>query len=259
MLALGTIIVVILISLLVARVATAAFMLTGLSREASKFQARSALTGVGFTTMEAEMVVNHPARRRIAMMLMLLGSAGLVTVIATLILTFVNAEPTQTLERLGVLIVALATLLLLARTPWVNRLLNRLIGFGLARWTSVTDQGLAELLHLGGDYGVAEVAVDDHDWIAGHTLAELNLRAEGVAVLALVLPNGTFIGAPVFELQPKPGDTLVLYGPADRLEDLDHRRDGSEGEKARASAVANQRERVRLETRERQRSEAERR
>lgn len=42
--------IVILVSLLVTRVATAALMLTGRSRDAARFQARSALTGVGYTT-----------------------------------------------------------------------------------------------------------------------------------------------------------------------------------------------------------------
>jgi len=36
-----------------------------LSVEAAHFQARSALTGVGFTTSESELIVGHPARRRI--------------------------------------------------------------------------------------------------------------------------------------------------------------------------------------------------
>ncbi len=257
-LALGTIIVVVLVSLLVARVATAAFMLTGLSLEVSRFQARSALTGSGFTTLESEMVVNHPVRRRIAMTLMLLGSAGLVTVIATLILSFANADREQTLERLGILILALTILVLLSRTRLVDQLLNRAIGFGLARWTDVTDSGLARLLHLGGDYGIAEVAVDDHDWIAGRTLAELDLRAEGVAVLALVCSNGSFIGAPVFDITTRPGDSLILYGPERRLEDLDRRRTGIEGEQARVGAIAEQLERIRVETQERERSDAER-
>ena len=256
-LALGTIIIIVLVSLLVARVATAAFMLTGLSREVSRFQSRSALTGSGFTTSESEMIVNHPVRRRIAMTLMLLGSAGLVTAIATLILSFANADREQTLERLGVLIVALAILVVLSRTRYVDQLLNRMIGFGLSRWTDVTDSGLARLLHLGGDYGIAEVAVDDHDWISGRTLAELDLRAEGVAVLALVCSNGAFIGAPVFDITTRPGDSLILYGPERRLEDLDRRRTGAEGEQARVGAIAEQLERIRIETKERERSDAE--
>lgn len=58
-------------------------------------------------------------------------------------------------------------------------------------------------------------------------------------------------------MKTRPGDTLVLYGPARRLEDLDHRRIGAEGERARVSAVAEQLERVRLEAREREQADSE--
>jgi hypothetical protein len=49
------------------RVATSALVMTGMARESARFQARSAFLGVGFTTGEAESVVDHPVRRRIAM------------------------------------------------------------------------------------------------------------------------------------------------------------------------------------------------
>ena len=41
---------VVAVSILVTRIATRAFMLTGLSRDAARFQARSIITGTGFTT-----------------------------------------------------------------------------------------------------------------------------------------------------------------------------------------------------------------
>ena len=53
MAAIATVFVVVIVSLLVTRVATVALTLTGMSREMVRFQARSALTGVGFTTSEA--------------------------------------------------------------------------------------------------------------------------------------------------------------------------------------------------------------
>lgn len=92
MFAVASLLVVILLALLVMRVATVVLTLTGLSRESARFQARSALTGVGFTTREAESVVNHPVRRRVVMLLMLIGSAGVISVVTTLILSFAGAE-----------------------------------------------------------------------------------------------------------------------------------------------------------------------
>ena len=82
-----TLLTVLTLSVIVTRIATVALLHTGLSREAAQFQARSAFTGVGFTTTEAESVVNHPVRRRVVMLLMLVGNAGIVSVIASLLLT----------------------------------------------------------------------------------------------------------------------------------------------------------------------------
>ncbi len=83
MVALFTLLSIIAVSIVVNRIATKALEHTGLSTEAARFQSYSAFTGTGFTTEEAEGVVNHPARRRIVMALMLLRNAGLVTAIST--------------------------------------------------------------------------------------------------------------------------------------------------------------------------------
>jgi hypothetical protein len=66
-----------------------------MARDTAKFQARSAFTGVGYTTEEAEQVTRHPVRRRIAMLLMFLGNAGTVTVIASLILGLSETNETS--------------------------------------------------------------------------------------------------------------------------------------------------------------------
>ena len=83
MVAILTLLVTLTATLVITRIATVALMVTGLSREAARFQARSALTGVGFTTLESEKVTNHPVRRHIIMILMLTGNVGIVTVLAT--------------------------------------------------------------------------------------------------------------------------------------------------------------------------------
>src|SRR3954468_23096849 len=91
-----SVIIVVLVSLIVARVGTVALTLTGMSRESARFQARSAFFGVGFTTNEAESVVGHPVRRRIIMWLILLGNAGVVTTMGTLLISFAGRGDTLT-------------------------------------------------------------------------------------------------------------------------------------------------------------------
>ena len=48
----------ILISFLFVRAASIAFMMTGLDKNKARFQALSAFSGTGFTTKEAESIVN---------------------------------------------------------------------------------------------------------------------------------------------------------------------------------------------------------
>ena len=62
MLAVVSLLLIITLSLLMTRIASVALVHTGLSREVARFQARSAFSGVGFTTSEAESVVAHPVR-----------------------------------------------------------------------------------------------------------------------------------------------------------------------------------------------------
>ncbi len=241
MVALASVLLVALVSLLITRVATMALTLTGLSGEVARFQARSALSGVGFTTSEAESVVTHPVRRRIVLVLMLAGSAGIVTVMATLLLSFVNADREQALLRLAVLAGGLAVILVISKSPTVDRWLSRVIARALTRWTDLDARDYERLLHLADDFAVVELVIRPEDWIAGRTLAELNLRDEGVAVLGVQRPDGSYVGSPISTTRINHYDTLVAYGPAARLSELDQRPRGSRGDEAHHQAVAEQR------------------
>ena len=65
MTAIFSLLVVLTISFLITRLGTAALTLTGVSHELARLQAVSAFTGVGFTTTESELIVEHSVRRRI--------------------------------------------------------------------------------------------------------------------------------------------------------------------------------------------------
>ncbi|HEU5044028.1 MAG TPA: hypothetical protein VFT75_07830, partial [Nocardioidaceae bacterium] len=59
---------------LILRVGTVALTLTGVSRDVARFQVRSAFFGAGYTTTEAEAIMNHPLRRRIVQLLIVWGA-----------------------------------------------------------------------------------------------------------------------------------------------------------------------------------------
>lgn len=238
-----SLLVVLAISVIVTRIATVALLHTGMSREAAQFQARSAFTGVGFTTTEAETVVNHPVRRRVVMLLMLLGSAGIVSVIASLLLTFIHTSPTSISwpYRILLLCAGLPLLWLFAASKWVDRWLSRWIAWALKRWTHIGVRDYHGLLHLSDDYQITEEAVKSGDWLANKTLAESALRDEGVIVVGIQRPDGSYVGAPKGQTRIEEGDLLILYGRDPVLQELDQRCCGPNGDKAHRQAIAEQR------------------
>ena len=241
MAALISVFIAITLSLLITRIATEALTLTGLSRATASFQARSAFTGAGFTTAESEAVVKHPVRRRIIMWLIFLGNAGIVTVISSLVLTFVSTNSIQNgLSRLLYLFLGLAILWLFATNKAFNRLLTRLVRKALRRWTDLDLRDYARLLHLRGEYQVSEIEVEDDSWLANKKLKELRLRDEGIAVLGIQRNDGSYVGAPHGDTCVCPGDTLILYGRKTALMELDIRREGIAGEEAHQQAIATQ-------------------
>jgi hypothetical protein len=240
MAALISVFVVAAISIVITRIGAIALTHTGLSSEVARFQARSAFLGVGFTTNEAEAVVNHPVRRRVVSALILLGNVGIVSAGASLVLSFTRATGQQAAVRAAVLAAGLTALVLLVRLPAVSRAMSHVIDAALRRWTDLEVRDYEELLELGGDYGVMELLVEDGDWLAGHTLAELGLRDEGVVVLGLRRPGSDYLGAPGSGTLIQAGDTLTIYARTSRLCELDERRPGEHGDAAHRDAVAEQ-------------------
>lgn len=240
MIAIATLLIVVTVSLLVTRVATVVLVATGLSREEARFQARSALSGTGFTTAEAESVVRHPARRRVVMLLMLLGNAGLVAAASTLILGFRGGNAGQLSLRVVELVAGMFLLVVVSRSRRVDRVLTDLIARFVNRHTTLVRRDLSGLLQLSGDYSVGELAVMEGDWMAGKRFSELGLRDEGVVVLGLTRASGRYIGAPTGITEVWPGDVLVVYGRSSSLAELDDRRRGPAGDRQHHDATRRQ-------------------
>jgi NhaP-type Na+/H+ and K+/H+ antiporter len=238
MVAVGSLILVLLLSLIVVRISAEALILTGMSRQAALFQARSAWTGTGFTTAEAEQAVNHPVRRQIISTLMFLRSVGLVTAASTLMLSFVSVEQRgEGALRLLVLTGGLAVVWYVAQSRWISVWMSRVIARALKRYTDLDTRDYAGLLHLAGEYAVMELKVQEGSWLAGHPLQDLRLPEEGVLVLGITHPEGRYEGAPRGGTAVRAGDTLVLYGRSSELAELGRRRAGREGEAERNVSV----------------------
>jgi hypothetical protein len=196
MVAILSLLVILSVSILITRIATVVLVHTGLSREMARFQARSAFTGVGFTTSESERLVHHPVRRRVVFTLMLLGNAGFVTAISSLVLGFVSPVDGSALwVRVLSLTGGLVVLFLAAKSGRIDVHLSRLIIWALRRYSSVDLKDYASVLHLAAGYEVSEVTVRQSDWLTGKRLYESGLREEGINVLGIQRRRGGGISA----------------------------------------------------------------
>ena len=249
MIGLVAFIVVVLLSLLVTRVAAIILRRTGLSPDAARFQARSAFSGVGYTTSEAESIVNHPVRRRVAMTLMLLGSAGVVTALATLFLSL-RGGGEGALTRLGIIVLVLVAAVVVSRTPMFDRAIAPVADWAMRRWDRLNATDYAAVLEVRRGYGVAEVPVAEGSWLAGGTLEGLALRDEGIAVLGVHRVAGGYVAVPGAATVLQGGDVLTAYARLELLGALAERPAGAEGDAVHAEAVEEHRFESELDRRE---------
>jgi hypothetical protein len=238
MIGVASLLVFALLALLVTRVATVMLRVTGLSHEAARFQARSAFSGVGFTTAESEDIVGHPVRRNIVLVLMLLSTAGIITTIGSLLLSFATTSSArETAIRAALIAAGLLLLWAAASNRWVEFRLSKIIESSLRRFTDLDVQDYVRLLHISADYSITEIGIGRDDWLRGLPVGAFQLGQEGVVVLGIRHDDGQYVGAPPADATFEPGDTAVVYGRTDALDELQARRAGADGDRAHERAV----------------------
>lgn len=209
-----SIFVLLSLSVFVTRVAAVSLRLTGLDEKTARFQALSAFTGTGFTTSEAETIVNYPVRRRIVSILMIVGNLGLVTVVATLVASLVQTEGDvdAVMVQLVWLLAGLVLLWFLMLNGVADRIMCALIGRFLLATTSLGKRQFQRLLQVGDGYSVCEhsavrVILDADGRLDAAALAESGLR-----VLAMRSTDGTLSHGDFSATTVRDGDTLILFG-----------------------------------------------
>jgi hypothetical protein len=224
---------VLVVSFIVVRIGAIAFQLTGLEWSMAKFQAISCFTSTGFTTKEAEHIAGHPQRRRIASTLMVLGHAGLVTMIATLVNSLRTQEVMeQTFLKpifrfdLSPALVQFIHLIILVTGVYliykfftnalIARKLTELLRKRVIKRRTLKSISHEELLVATGGYGVATVRIREDHPILGKPLYESGLRKEDINVLAIVRGSETMPN-PDANMRILKGDELICFGKLEHI------------------------------------------
>jgi MFS family permease len=207
----GILLVTILVSFIIVRVGAFALQLTGIEPDIARFQALSAFSGTGFTTTEAERVVRHRTRRRIVSILIILGNAGLVTIIATLVASFTQVSGYGWFFiRLAIILVGI---LVLYRLIIGSRVGNRILGWlrrPLLNRITREAPAIEEIFHMEKGWGLSLVMIRGKSKNIGLSLADV--RAEGDIEILAIDRADAYLTQPDSEEEIMEGDRLVVFG-----------------------------------------------
>ncbi len=256
MIAAITLFLVVALSALITKIATIALIHTGLSTQSARFQARSAYTGAGFTTSESEKIMNHPLRRKIVFNLMLVGNAGIVTVMSSLILTFVLPDTVSSkLYGLGIVIIGLSLVWWAIQSKWVDRVLSKIINRMLKKYTDLDILDYAAVLHLKDDYKISEKKVEEDNWMANKSLKEPDLRHQDNTIVGIDRDHCDYIGSPTGSFQILPGDVITVYGKAEVIKNLISRKEDFVASMTHQEYVEKENKRIKEQETKRNKSE----
>ena len=188
-----------------------ALEMTGMDKSMARFQALSAFSGTGFTTREAETVVNHPRRRKIITALMILGNAGIVSVIATFVLSLRSTNffrPSLNILFIGI---ALFFLYRVAASEKVAGKLTSRIRKTLVERFHIEKVQIEELLQQAEGYGAALVLIGKESPMVGLSLGKSGLAEEDIVVLSIER-DSDIIPVPKAQNKIREGDRLMCFG-----------------------------------------------
>ena len=213
------IVLVIAIAFFIVKIATVALKMTGLDEKKAFFQALSAYTGTGFTTRDSELVIQNDIRRKIMMFLMILGNAGLITVITTVVISFARTNVTSAIINVGIVLLVILILFKILTHKGVTKFLNDKIEARLEKRPLFQKRPVEEILHIAKSYGIAEVSVKENCRDLGKNLSESSLRENDILVLAIERENAV-IPTPKATDRILLGDTLICYGKLSNIEKI---------------------------------------
>ena len=209
----------ILISFLFVRAAGIALMMTGLEKKKARFQALSAFSGTGFTTKEAELVINHPVRRKIVSWLMIMGNAGIVTVIVTTTSSLATSRGSQLPINVVVLVVGIFLIYKIATYKKFIRKWEHFIEKKLIKSPTFEEAATEDLLHFLEGYGLIKKIISEKSSLIGSSLSKCRLSEKGLLVLGIERGKN-WIPTPKANEKLQQGDSLIIYGPLNVLKDL---------------------------------------
>jgi hypothetical protein len=207
---------VIIISVLVVRAGAIALVFTGMEESKARFQALSAFTRTGFTTREAETVMRDPRRRSIVTWLIIIGNAGLVTVIVTATSSLTSTTGPWLWINVLVLAVGIYLIYLIVKRTPLLAMWQRFVEKRVKPSPFMEESAPEDLLHFGKGYGLLRIPITPDSPLVGRLLARAN-KPENDFWIVGIERGKLWFSLPTSKATIREEDKLVIYGELDYL------------------------------------------
>ena len=212
------VVIIVVIFFFIVRVATIILKLTGMDEETARFQAISAFTGTGFTTAAAETILDDKIRSKTVSVLMVLGKVGIVSVIASLFLSFGKDNLAADLSKAIIILAFIAVLYKMTTLKGFSRTLNKFIEKRIVARGLTKQKTLEELFSLPKGYGLAQLTITGKNKEDGLSLAEAGFIKKDILVLSIERKE-QLIPFPHAGDTINKGDKLLCYGVIDNIKE----------------------------------------
>ena len=219
----------IIVVVFIVQIGAIAFELTGMTWQQSKFQALSCFTGTGFTTRESELVTRNPQRRKVASVIMILGHAGNISLLATFInylrtiftenvvryLPFTNIVIPVALWQVGRLLILLIVLFFVYKYFFKSLLWIKLavrIKKRLKRGKLISNVTFEEMSLGDSNFGVLRLVIKDYDEFVNKTIMESRFKVLTGLQILTIERNHKMMPNPTPETILQTGDILYCFG-----------------------------------------------
>ncbi len=216
-------IVFIFIYLMIVEIFVMLFRITGLPDEKARFQVVSMLTNSGYTTREAELVVNSRIRRKLSRFVMMFGYAFTVTIVSTVVNIFLQFRQSMTwgaVASIPMIVIVVVIAWFVRRSKWLNHLVDKIIQKIANKFIYKTQTNPIIIIDKYGELSIARIDIKFMpEKLNNITLIDSKVRAEyGINFLVRKNSDGEVI--PKADTVFQVGDTLVVMGKESSIRDL---------------------------------------
>jgi len=190
--------------------------ITGLELSKARFQIISILTHTGITTRESELIVQHPVRRRIASILMIVSYLAQATLI-TLLFDMIYRNGNNLFVVFIVLSGFLIFIIAVTRNKFIlekfESIAEKIL---IKRIKSIKGSRIDTILNLSPEFSVFEILIDEKSQICNKTLRETKLKENYIQVLKIDR-GSEILDFPKADTQVLIGDRMIVYGKIESI------------------------------------------